>query len=65
MADMGVGVNFWHVADAGKDSVDLLDRLLDTHGAIPDYVIVQNLGRGSDFSQREHSDGMVSNDLFE
>jgi hypothetical protein len=23
---MGVTVNFWHVADAGKDSVDLLER---------------------------------------
>lgn len=56
MADMGVKVNFWHVADAGKDSVDLLGSLIDTYGAGPNYVIVKNLGRGSDFSQLENSD---------
>jgi hypothetical protein len=55
MADMGVKVNFWHIADAGKDSVDLLDRLLDTYGSAPNYVVVKNQGRGSDFSQLEHS----------
>ena len=27
LGEMGVTVNFWHLADAGKDSVDLLDRL--------------------------------------
>lgn len=59
MADMGVGVNFWHVADAGKDSVELLDRLLDTYGAGPNYLIVKNMGRGSDFSQLENSPAMA------
>lgn len=58
MADMGVKVNFWHVADAGKDSVDLLDSLIDTYGAGPNYVVVKNLGRGSDFSQLENSDAL-------
>ena len=56
MADMGVKVNFWHVADAGKDSVDLLGSLIDTYGAGPNYVVVKNLGRGSDFSQLENSE---------
>lgn len=55
MAEMGVTVNFWHLADAGKDSVDLLDRLLNTYGAGPNYLVVKNLGRGSDFSQLEQS----------
>ena len=55
MADMGVAVNFWHVADAGKDSVDLLDRLVSTYGAGPNYLIVKNLGRGTDFSQLDDS----------
>ena len=55
MADMGVAVNFWHVADAGKDSVDLLDRLVNTYGAGPNYLIVKNLGRGTDFSQLDDS----------
>lgn len=58
MADMDVSVNFWHVADAGKDSVELLDSLMDTYGAGPNYVIVKNLGRGTDFSQLEHSDAL-------
>ena len=58
MAEMGVTVNFWHVADAGKDSVDLLDRLIDTYGDGPNYVVVKNLGRGSDFSQLDRSDAL-------
>lgn len=57
--DMGVAVNFWHVADAGKDSVDLLDRLLDAYGEGPNYLIVKNLGRGTDFSQLEASPAMA------
>ena len=48
-------MNFWHVADAGRDSVDLLDRLVATYGAGPNYIVVKNLGRGSDFSQLEES----------
>ena len=59
LADMGVTVNFWHVADAGKDSVDLLDRLLDAYGEGPNYLIVKNLGRGTDFSQLEASPAMA------
>ncbi len=55
LADMGVSVNFWHLADAGKDSVDLLDRLTGTYGAGPSYIVVRNLGRGSDFSQLDNS----------
>jgi hypothetical protein len=50
LADMGVQVNFWHLLDAGRDSVDLLDRLVTTYGAGPNYIVVKNLGRGSDFS---------------
>jgi hypothetical protein len=59
LADMGVAVNFWHVADAGKDSVDLLDRLLDAYGEGPNYLIVKNMGRGTDFSQLEASPAMA------
>ena len=50
LGSMGVQVNFWHVADAGKDSVDLLDRLINTYGPGPNYFVVKNEGRGSDFS---------------
>jgi len=55
LESMGVTVNFWHMADAGQDSVDLLDRLVDTFGAGPNYIVVKNEGRGSDFSQLEKS----------
>jgi hypothetical protein len=55
MAEMGITVNFWHLADAGKDSVDLLGRLLSTYGQGPNYIVVKNLGRGSDFSELEES----------
>ncbi len=55
LSEMGIAVNFWHVADAGNDSVDLLDKLLDTYGAGPNYLIVKNMGRGTDFSQLDNS----------
>lgn len=58
MAEMGVTVNFWHLADAGKDTVDLLGRLLSTYGDGPNYIVVKNLGRGSDFSQLDESAAM-------
>lgn len=55
LADMGITVNFWHVADAGKDSTELLARLIETYGQGPNYFIVKNEGRGSDFSLLEKS----------
>lgn len=55
MAEMGVNINFWHVADAGKDSMDMLGRLLATYGDEPNYIVVKNLGRGSDFSLLDES----------
>lgn len=58
LGEMGVTVNFWHLADAGKDSVDLLDRLLNTYGAGPNYIVVKNLGRGTDFSELERSSAL-------
>lgn len=58
MSEMAIAVNFWHVADAGQDSVQLLARLLDSYGDQTNYVIVKNHGRGSDFSQLESSDAM-------
>ena len=60
LSDMGVTVNFWHLADPGKDSVDLLQRLLDTYGEGPNYVVVKNLGRGADFSQLDASPALAN-----
>lgn len=55
LGGMGVTVNFWHIADAGKDSVDLLDRLINTYGPGPNYIVVKNEGRGNDFSLLDNS----------
>jgi hypothetical protein len=49
-ADMGISVNFWHVMDDGRDAVELLGGLIDTYGHGPNYVVVQNYGRGANFS---------------
>ncbi|MES2941345.1 MAG: mobilization protein [Pseudomonadota bacterium] len=48
-AEMGITVNLWHVMDDGRDAVDLLGRLVDAYGNGPNYIVVQNQGRGSDF----------------
>lgn len=42
----------WHVMDDGKDSVDLLDDLLDRHQDTVDYVVVKNKGWGDRFAAR-------------
>src|SRR3984957_7318613 len=31
--EIGLHIRYWHVMDSGRDSVDLLRRLLDRHGA--------------------------------
>lgn len=58
LKEMDIDVNLWHVADAGKDSVDLLERLLATYGQGPTYVVVKNMGRGTDFSELDGSAAM-------
>lgn len=58
-AELGVAVNFWHVMDDGKDSSDLLGRLVDTFGERPNYIVVQNYGRGSDFGLLLGSQSLV------
>ena len=34
----------------GKDSTDLFGTLVDTFGNRPNYIVVQNYGRGNDFA---------------
>jgi hypothetical protein len=53
--ELDIPINFWHVMDGGKESVDLLGHLFDTYGNKPNYIIVINHGRGSDFSIYENS----------
>jgi hypothetical protein len=47
--ELGLRIRYWHVMDAGKDSVDLLKRLFDRYEQRLNYVIVQNQLRGDDF----------------
>ena len=47
--EAGLGITYWHVMDAGRDSVDLLRRLLDTLGGRVGIVLVLNALRGDRF----------------
>jgi len=53
--EMGMTIHYWHVMDSGKDSVDLLQKLLDRFGTGLKYVLVRNHIRGNDFSVLEQS----------
>ncbi len=56
LADVsGLTLYYWHVMDAGRDSVDLLARLLDQFGPRLHYVLVRNQLRGDDFGQLDKS----------
>lgn len=54
-AGAGVGITHWHVMDSGRDSVDLLGRVLDQFEARIGHVLVRNALRGDDFSLLERS----------
>jgi hypothetical protein len=47
--ELGLYIRYWHVLDAGRDSVELLKRLLDRFGNRMHYVLVLNEVRGDDF----------------
>jgi len=53
--ELSVGIHYWHVMDSGKDSVDLLRKLLDRFGKEIQYVLVRNQVRGNNFSVLEQS----------
>ncbi len=53
--ELGLGAVYWHVMDSGRDSVDLLRRLLDRFGTGMRYVLVRNQIRGTDFGLLEQS----------
>jgi hypothetical protein len=48
-SELQVSFYYWHVMDSGKDSVDLLKKLLDRFGTRLNYVIVLNQLRGDNF----------------
>ncbi|HXP63470.1 MAG TPA: hypothetical protein VN829_23405 [Dongiaceae bacterium] len=51
----GLALYYWHVMDGGKDSVDLLSKLLDQFANRLRYVLVLNQLRGDDFSLLKQS----------
>ncbi|MES2364674.1 MAG: mobilization protein [Pseudomonadota bacterium] len=54
-SEMGLTLTYWHVMDSGRDSVDLLKKLLDRFGSRLNYVLVQNHIRGDNFDILEAS----------
>ena len=55
-----VTLQYRHVMDAGRESVDLLEMLLDRFGQRLRYVLVCNELRGDDFGQLERSGQLES-----
>ena len=53
--EVGLEFHYWHVMDSGRDSVDLLKRVLDRFGMRLQYRLVRNELRGDDFSILEQS----------
>ena len=53
--ELGLAFHYWHVMDSGKDSVDLLKKLIDRFGTRLNYVIVLNQLRGEHFDIFEKS----------
>jgi len=54
-AELGLTLTYWHVMDSGRDSLDLLRKLLDRFGGRLSIVLVLNEIRGEDFSLLEES----------
>lgn len=54
--ELGLTLTFWHVMDDGADTLQLLQQMFETYGEKPDYVVVRNFGRGSDFTHFDESD---------
>lgn len=57
--ELGLSLRFWHVMDSGRDSTDLLVKLLDHFGSRLPLVVVLNEVRGSDFSILESSGALA------
>lgn len=53
--ELGIKICYWNVMDSGKDSVDLLGKLLDQYGSRLNYVLVLNQLRDESFGILENS----------
>ena len=47
--EAGLTLTYWHVMDSGRDSVDLLKKVLDRFGSRLNYILVLNQLRGDNF----------------
>lgn len=54
-SEQSITFTYWNVMDSGKDSVDLLKKLLDRFGSRLNYVLVLNQLRGENFDILEKS----------
>jgi len=54
--ELGIQVSFWHVMDDGADTLGLLADLLHRFGDAPEYILVRNHGKGSEFAYFEASE---------
>ena len=53
--ELGITIYYWNVMDSGKDSVDLLNKLLTQFGTRLNYILVQNQLRDEHFNILELS----------
>jgi hypothetical protein len=53
--EAGLTLTYWHVMDSGRDSVDLLKKVLDRFGSRLNYILVLNQLRGDNFDIFEKS----------
>jgi len=53
--ELGISICYWNVMDSGKDSVDLLNKLLDQFRTRLNYILVQNQLRDEHFNILELS----------
>ena len=54
-SELGITLNYWHVMDSGRDSVDLLTKLFNRFGSRLNYVLVLNQLRGESFDILDQS----------
>jgi hypothetical protein len=57
--ELDLSLTYWHVMDSGRDSADLLVRLLDQFGDSLPLVVVLNEVRGGDFTITEASGALA------
>jgi hypothetical protein len=58
-SEMDLTIHYWHVMDSGRDSADLLVKVLDQFGGRLPLVVVLNEVRGGDFAILESSGALA------